>query len=470
MSAPTFPPGGTILDTFKKSFVDVPVDADNDNAIATTEFLDAAESLTTIFGVHYPMFVVVSLAFSLADTLCRSLDALGSVAFSPVKNDMMGNIKLAAPAESETLQALVKNELKDKKHVATEGLLWLVRGLDFTCIALSQNVAKPSEELADSFKNAYGATLKPHHSFLVKPVFSAALSACPYRKTFYEKLGSDEAKVQSELRVYLAALEKVVGILKGFQDRKEAKWEYLAMRNIDFLLPLGLSGLVSAVPLSSRQFVPNYPPTSTSKGFRLIVNVTDPTKDLSPPVNGWSFSTVHTGAGLSDAVVSADQGIGRIYYQNGTAEEIRYKSGSVLSDGGTPLFPWGIRVQARGEADEPAVRVNAGSGTKGVALSAFPEPYSYLTGTNPGVYAVCPRFIPYYNATFNVVRWAYDEFDYATGFYERTVPEDCVAVNFLPQCADLPEPPEGSLSSHEFAANSKCYEDVRSIDWPQYGP
>ncbi|RYP16542.1 hypothetical protein DL765_005103 [Monosporascus sp. GIB2] len=206
MSAPTFPPGGTILDTFKKSFVDVPVDADNDNAIATTEFLDAAESLTTIF------------------------DALGSVAFSPVKNDMMGNIKklrerqLAAPAESETLQALVKNELKDKKHVATEGLLWLVRGLDFTCIALSQNVAKPSEELADSFRNAYGATLKPHHSFLVKPVFSAALSACPYRKAFYEKLGSDEAKVQSELRVYLAALEKVVGILKGFQDRKEAKW------------------------------------------------------------------------------------------------------------------------------------------------------------------------------------------------------------------------------------------------------
>ncbi|RYP04897.1 hypothetical protein DL764_004167 [Monosporascus ibericus] len=200
MSAPTFPPGGTLLDTFKKSFVDVPVDADNDNAIATTEFLDAAESLTTIF------------------------DALGSVAFSPVKNDMMGNIKLAAPAESETLQALVKNELKDKKHVATEGLLWLVRGLDFTCIALSQNVAKPTEELADSFRNAYGATLKPHHSFLVKPVFSAALSACPYRKTFYEKLGSDEAKVQSELRVYLAALEKVVGILKGFQDRKEAKW------------------------------------------------------------------------------------------------------------------------------------------------------------------------------------------------------------------------------------------------------
>ena len=50
MSAPVIPPGGTIVDTFKASFVDVPVDADKDNAIATTQFLEAAESLTTIFG------------------------------------------------------------------------------------------------------------------------------------------------------------------------------------------------------------------------------------------------------------------------------------------------------------------------------------------------------------------------------------------------------------------------------------
>lgn len=44
------PPGGTIVDTFKKSFVDVPIDADKDNAIATSEFLEATESLVTIFG------------------------------------------------------------------------------------------------------------------------------------------------------------------------------------------------------------------------------------------------------------------------------------------------------------------------------------------------------------------------------------------------------------------------------------
>jgi hypothetical protein len=206
MSAPTIPPGGTILDTFKKSFLDVQLDADKNNAIPTDDFLSASESLTTMF------------------------DVLGSVAFSPVKNDMLGNVKklrerrLAAPAESETLQDLVINELKTKKHNATEGLLWLTRGLEFTCVALSQNVAKESEELADSFRGAYSTTLKPHHSFLVKPIFAAAMSACPYRKDFYAKLGSDPEKVIAQLRPYLAALDKIVAILKQFLASKEAKW------------------------------------------------------------------------------------------------------------------------------------------------------------------------------------------------------------------------------------------------------
>jgi hypothetical protein len=128
--AAAYPPGGTFFQTINKSFADVPVDESKDNAISTTEFLEAAESTTTLF------------------------DVLGSVAFKPVKGDMSGNIKvreddgssgwscknshantgqkirdrqLAAPAQSETLQELCLNELKEKKHTATEGLLWLTR-------------------------------------------------------------------------------------------------------------------------------------------------------------------------------------------------------------------------------------------------------------------------------------------------------------------------------------------------------
>ncbi|KAJ0118580.1 het-c2 protein [Diaporthe amygdali] len=129
-----------------------------------------------------------------------------------------------ATAESATLQELVVNELKSKKHVATEGLLWLTRGLEFMCLALNANVNNKSEELATSFRNAYGTTLKPHHSFVVKPLFSAAMSACPARNDFYKKLGDDEAKVNELMQQYLAALDKIIGILKAFVNSKEAKW------------------------------------------------------------------------------------------------------------------------------------------------------------------------------------------------------------------------------------------------------
>jgi len=198
MSTGQIPPGGTYLDTLKRSFIDVPVHADKENAIPTVEFLEAAESLVSIF------------------------DVLGSVAFSPVKSDMLGNVNkirerfLAAPTESETIQDLVNNEQKAKQKKAGDALLWLVRGLDFTCKGLANNVAAADQELSTSFRAAYDGTLKPHHSFLVKPVFSAAMSACPYRKDFYSKLGDDQDKVNAQLKEYLAALQKIVDILKAF--------------------------------------------------------------------------------------------------------------------------------------------------------------------------------------------------------------------------------------------------------------
>ncbi|GIZ37249.1 hypothetical protein CKM354_000070300 [Cercospora kikuchii] len=200
-----YPPGGTYFDG-KKSFTEVNIDASKGDAINTTEFLEAAEALTGLF------------------------DVLGGVAFGPVKSDIGGNIKkvrdrqLAAPVEGETLQDLVRNELKTKKHTATEGLVWLNRGLDFTAQSLRRNVDTPNEELAASFREGYGKTLKQHHSFLVKPIFSAAMSATPYRKDFYAKLGDDQERVNKELNEWLKGLEKVVAILNTFLASKEAKW------------------------------------------------------------------------------------------------------------------------------------------------------------------------------------------------------------------------------------------------------
>ena len=50
------------------------------------------------------------------------------------------------------------------------------------------------------------------------------MSATPYRKDFYEKLGGSADQCESAMEREIAALEKVVSILKEFMARSEAKW------------------------------------------------------------------------------------------------------------------------------------------------------------------------------------------------------------------------------------------------------
>lgn len=213
----SIPPGKTWFDTLKTNFTNVPVA--EDKGISTLDFLSAAEATTTLF------------------------DLLGSVAFKPVSADMNGNITKirkrydASPANSQTLQSLCKAELASKSHTATEGLLWLVRGLDFTAQSLRNDLttntglstaeAKPKAELADSFRSAYKNTLAPHHGFLVKPLFSAAMSATPYRKDLYKRMageGTSQEEVGKQVDQWVSALEERVGILKAFLASPEAKW------------------------------------------------------------------------------------------------------------------------------------------------------------------------------------------------------------------------------------------------------
>ncbi|KAF8241817.1 glycolipid transfer protein [Wilcoxina mikolae CBS 423.85] len=190
----------TFFDTAKRNFKDVPINGDK---ISTSEYLEAAESTVALF------------------------DLLGNKAFVPVQKDMTGNIKkirdrqLAHPDQSVTVQDLVNNELAGGAKTASEGLLWLVRAQDFTSQALSTNINSPQqEELTQSFTTSYDATLKKHHNFVVKGIFAVAMKACPYRADFYKKLGDDQAQVAAQLKEWLAALEKIVGILSEFLVEK----------------------------------------------------------------------------------------------------------------------------------------------------------------------------------------------------------------------------------------------------------
>jgi hypothetical protein len=77
---------------------------------------------------------------------------------------------------------LVENEKDEKKQTATEGLMWLLRGLSFTCTALQNSQANKTEELSAAFSKSYDGTLKKHHNFMVKGVFSVRSHLCAWSK------------------------------------------------------------------------------------------------------------------------------------------------------------------------------------------------------------------------------------------------------------------------------------------------
>ncbi|KAK0455511.1 glycolipid transfer protein [Desarmillaria tabescens] len=189
-----------------KSFADVPV---TDAGVDTLAFLEASQGLVGIF------------------------DLLGSSAFAVVQTDLRGNIAKvrarydAAPSQSATLEQLVENEKGEKKRTATEGLMWLLRGLSFTCKALQNAQLDKDEELSVAFSKSYELTLKKFHNFVVKGVFSLAMKACPYRADFYKKLAADpkggpsasQDVLNEELDKWLAALSDIVTRMETFYEQ-----------------------------------------------------------------------------------------------------------------------------------------------------------------------------------------------------------------------------------------------------------
>ncbi len=86
--------------------------------------------------------------------------------------------------------------VKDRKKIkkATESLLWLKRGLAFTCQGL-QNARKDKEQsLSASFQAAYSETLETYHGFITKK----AIGVCIH---FLQFIIRDETVVLFPVRV-----------------------------------------------------------------------------------------------------------------------------------------------------------------------------------------------------------------------------------------------------------------------------
>ena len=166
-----------------------------DKKIKTIDFLDACSPIPSIF------------------------DLIGGRVFSPVKNDIIGNIEkikkryLENPLKFETLNDVIeieKNETdkklkaKDGNGIATNALMWLKRGLKFILIFLERFIKNDYDEqnpenLKACARLAYKGSLQEYHGWIVGQVVTAATNACPYRSTFVKSLcereGVDEAQV-----------------------------------------------------------------------------------------------------------------------------------------------------------------------------------------------------------------------------------------------------------------------------------
>jgi len=222
---------------------------------------------------------------------------------------------------------------------------------------------------------------------------------------------------------------------------------------------LALAATTSASPVAAKRQL-SFPPTSTSKAFSLVANVTWPEDEArvfpQHRVHLWHVRGYHVGAGIDDATlypVPAGSGINTAFYQNKVGAQA-----TLHRDIAGASFPWSFTIQGMTETSDYVRRVGVDAAftpTPGTEINAGGVPRVNYEPANHGSFIVCNETEPnYYTPQYSV---------YAT---KRGVPDNCVSINLLAQCAEL-QSDGGEQFGHE-VADVECYEDVGAIDWTQY--
>lgn len=231
------------------------------------------------------------------------------------------------------------------------------------------------------------------------------------------------------------------------------------------IIALGLAALATAAP-TAPPTNPHYPPTQVSKGFQLVLNVTDHSKDLKPSVHNSYVASLHVGAGQNLVGQTFTKDYARTFYVNGTAEEVHFGNSHLISDAGSIPEGFGL-LPVPGSKTLSQATLNGGSGDEGIVLTRFPSPYTYL---NPQTFAACKEKLDYYGGKeFVVLKQANTTVD-KNGKINYNVPKGCAPVTLLPECHKLEPLPEGASWNHDNAADSACYKKPSAINWSSYGP
>ncbi|KAK0662969.1 hypothetical protein QBC41DRAFT_284816 [Cercophora samala] len=229
-----------------------------------------------------------------------------------------------------------------------------------------------------------------------------------------------------------------------------------------------MAGLAAASPLSltQRQFQGNYPPRTTADAFKLVANISTPSNIFDPPVNNWFLSGVHVGAGLNAAILVPTLNTSATFFINGTGRDVSAQFTSIalppikFQGGATPL---GLRFPPlEGQQNPVNLGLNFGPGNTGAGVvGGLRSPWAQAFTPYP-YFIVCNETQPAYGRPQHAVKVAPSA---------ESIPDNCVAVTFLAQCAALPEgvfEGEGVEELNIHHVGAPCYEDVGAIDWSRY--
>ncbi|KAI1296335.1 hypothetical protein F5Y03DRAFT_295372 [Xylaria venustula] len=202
------------------------------------------------------------------------------------------------------------------------------------------------------------------------------------------------------------------------------------------LLTTSLVSLAAALPTHST--------TGTSKGFNLRVNLTDATRDLTPSIQNLYLGDSRTGSGTAISVLTATP---TPFYLNGTAYH------TTVTHDIAGVYPLSIVVAGPSDYDyfyptEHDIGTAVNGGTELFLRAGEPILFP-LAGDDEGSYAVCQRNFVLGGEETSILTARYV-------YGNESVPADCAPVEFVVECAALPDLPDGSSWNHDFAFDVPC--------------
>jgi Glycolipid transfer protein (GLTP) len=158
------------------------------------------------------------------------VDKLGT-GIMQVMSDVGGNVdRLAAQAATNpgrydsNVFTIVEDEVLAGKQSGssscTKGLLWLKRAMQFVTALLLRLAMDRAVTLSAAANEAYYATLKQYHSWLVIATYVIVLKLVPSRESFLEAVGADSEEEMQKMQAFCTDFNELLGFLHTFLESK----------------------------------------------------------------------------------------------------------------------------------------------------------------------------------------------------------------------------------------------------------